>query len=95
MTECRCGRLRAMPDDRQRWRDNRATRLETRPGRLVQIPISAAHVLSVTWQPDLMWALALCGSFTDDDCDRPRRWASDRHIAEARRMFDLYFLTPS
>lgn len=41
-----------------------------------------------------LWARALCWTISGVGCGMRRRWASDRHIAEARLRFAAYVGDP-
>lgn len=84
--ECtKCGRWRAIAEDRARWRADQTTKIEIRIGRHVQIPPG--------YGPLPEWSMALCWLKNDLEhvaCHMRRRYASDTHIYRARTVFELY-----
>lgn len=72
---CGCGRPRATAADLERWRATAGGRIDPAPA-----PLPAAE----------LWASMLCWTMPGVRCGMRKRWASDVHIGEARRVFELH-----
>lgn len=90
---CGCGRPRASAEDLERWEREVPPGYRRSAHLVAQIRDHGGgywNAIAATEQADPGWSRALCWTKEGVLCGMRKRWASDVHIGETRRVFETY-----